>query len=156
MTDTDHVMVLCASQDKIEITFDADGDAIITQTRWPDEDAVIVVSRDNIEVFIDKLSDALGVPTFGRPMNTFRSQSVTDRNAGSTADLEDDQDDEDPAERKRKAAAERQRRRREKRRDRDGVTEAVTERDAERDSVTTAPALPEFDLNGGQSKALAH
>jgi hypothetical protein len=61
------VMVLCASQDKIEITFDDDGDAIITQTRWPDEDQMIIVSRDNIPVFIDKLTDALGIPSLGRP-----------------------------------------------------------------------------------------
>jgi hypothetical protein len=61
------VMVLCASQDKIEITFDDDGDAIITQKRWPDEDQIIIVSRDNIETFIDKLTDALGIPSFGRP-----------------------------------------------------------------------------------------
>ena len=61
------VMVLCASQDKIEITFDDDGDAIITQKRRPDEDQMIIVSRDNIETFIDKLTDAFGIPSFGRP-----------------------------------------------------------------------------------------
>jgi hypothetical protein len=61
------VMVLCASQEKIEITFNDEGDAIITQTRWPDEDQMIIVSRDNIPVFIDKLTDALGIPSFGRP-----------------------------------------------------------------------------------------
>jgi hypothetical protein len=62
-----NVMVLCARQDKIEIAFDDDGDAIITQTNWPDEDQIIIVSRDNIPVFIDKLTDALGIPSFGRP-----------------------------------------------------------------------------------------
>lgn len=67
-----------------------------------------------------------------------------------------DQDDEDPAERKRQAATERQRRRREKQRQRDGATDSVTWRDAERDSVTTAPALPELDLHGGENTALAH
>jgi hypothetical protein len=60
------VMVLCASQDKIEIAFDDDGDAIITQTRWPDEDQTIIVSRDNLDTFIDKLTDAFGIPSFGR------------------------------------------------------------------------------------------
>jgi hypothetical protein len=65
-TDGDGATVLCAAQDKIEITFDDDGDAIITQTRWPDEQ-MIIVSRDNIPVFIDKLTDALGIPSFGRP-----------------------------------------------------------------------------------------
>jgi hypothetical protein len=67
MTDTGKVMVLCASQDKIDVTFDSDGDLILTQTRWPDEDQTIVVSRDNIDTFIDKLTDAVGIPSFGRP-----------------------------------------------------------------------------------------
>jgi hypothetical protein len=54
-------------------------------------------------------------------------------------------------------ATERQRRRREKQRDRDTVTGSVTERDADRDSVTTAPALPEqLELNGGGNTALTH
>jgi hypothetical protein len=60
-------IVLCASQDKIEITFDDDGDAVITQTRWPDEDHTIIISGDNIATFIDKLTDALGIPGVGRP-----------------------------------------------------------------------------------------
>jgi hypothetical protein len=62
------------------------------------------------------------------------------------ADLDDNQDDEDPAERKRAKAAGRQRGRREKQR----------QRDVERDSVTTAPAIPELDLHGGKSTALTH
>jgi hypothetical protein len=49
-------------------------------------------------------------------------------------------------------AAARQRRRREKQRQGDGVTE----RDIDRDTVTTAPALPELDLHGGESTALTH
>ena len=57
--------LLCASQDKIEISFDEDGTAAITQSRWPDEDQTIVVSRDNITDFIDRLTDALGIPAFG-------------------------------------------------------------------------------------------
>ncbi|MET3839032.1 hypothetical protein [Bradyrhizobium sp. OAE829] len=59
--------VLCAAQDKIEISFDDDGDAIITQARWPDEDQMIVISRDNIGTFIDNLTDALGIGSIGGP-----------------------------------------------------------------------------------------
>jgi len=66
-TSAGDVMVLCDRQDKIEITFNDDGDAILTQTSWPDEDAIIIVSRDNIPVFIDRLTDAFGIPSFGRP-----------------------------------------------------------------------------------------
>jgi hypothetical protein len=59
---------------------------------------------------------------------------------------------------KAKTPAERQRRRRrrEKQRQRDRVTEAVTHRDIERDTVTKAARCPELDLKGGQNKALAH
>jgi hypothetical protein len=67
VTSAGDVMVLCDRQDKIEITFNDDGDAIITQSSWPDEDHIIIVSHDNIETFIDKLTDALGIPSFGRP-----------------------------------------------------------------------------------------
>jgi hypothetical protein len=62
--------MLCASQDQIDVTFDNDGDLILTQTRWPDEDQTIIVSRDNIDVFIDKLTDAVGIPSSGRPAPT--------------------------------------------------------------------------------------
>jgi hypothetical protein len=63
----DDVTLLCDRQDKIEISFNDDGDAVITQSSWPDEDSIILVSRDNIPQFIDRLSDALGIPSFGRP-----------------------------------------------------------------------------------------
>jgi hypothetical protein len=63
----DRATLLCAPQDKIEITFDDEGNASITQSCWPDEDQTIHISRDNIDDFIDRLTDALGIPTFGRP-----------------------------------------------------------------------------------------
>ncbi len=65
--DRNGATLLCASQDKIEIMFDGEGNAAITQSSWPDEDQTILISRDNISDFIDRLTDALGIPTFGRP-----------------------------------------------------------------------------------------
>ncbi len=59
--------LLCASQDKIEISFDEEGNATITQVCWPDEDQTILVSRDNIADFIDRLTDAIGIPSIGGP-----------------------------------------------------------------------------------------
>jgi hypothetical protein len=56
---------LCASQAKIEITFDDEGNAAITQSSWPDEDQTILISRDNISSFLDRLCDALGVMSVG-------------------------------------------------------------------------------------------
>jgi hypothetical protein len=69
--------------------------------------------------------------------------------------------DADPADHKREKAAERQRRRREKQRQRDnqgGETEpSVPQRGyGHGTSVTTAPALPELDLHGGEHQALTH
>jgi hypothetical protein len=59
--------LLCASQDKIEIVFDNEGNAAIIQSSWPDEDQTILISRDNIPDFIDRLTDALGIPSIGGP-----------------------------------------------------------------------------------------
>jgi hypothetical protein len=79
---------------------------------------------------------------------------VMDRRAGRAADVGANQDEE-PAATKRtaKTAAERQRRRREKQRQRDSHG---AERDIHRDTVTTAPLIPEFDLQNGGPKALAN
>jgi hypothetical protein len=140
----------------------------------PDEDTWIVLDpshaltlaraildKAGLDMAIVPLTDLLVQNREGALLRPFPNQDVIDklkevRNAGRAADLDADSDHPLPKGGKDRTAAERQRRRREKQRHRDGVTEAVTERDAERDSVTTAPALPEFDLNGGQSKALAH
>jgi hypothetical protein len=59
--------MLCAPQDAITIIFDDDGNATLRQERWPDEDVEISIHRDNLDTFIDKLTDAFGIPTFGRP-----------------------------------------------------------------------------------------
>jgi hypothetical protein len=60
-------MVLCAAQDKVEIAFDDDGDMIIKQSSWPEEDQVIIINSNNIQTFIDNLTDALGIGSFGGP-----------------------------------------------------------------------------------------
>jgi len=67
VTTSDGVMVLCPQQSKITIEFDEHGNAILRQSEWPDDDDVILIQRDNIPDFIDKLTDALGIPSFGRP-----------------------------------------------------------------------------------------
>jgi hypothetical protein len=63
----DGITLLYDRQDKIEIAFNDNGDALITQSCWPDEDHTILISRDNIPQFIDRLTDALGIPSFGGP-----------------------------------------------------------------------------------------
>jgi hypothetical protein len=80
---------------------------------------------------------------------------VMERRSGSSAEASP----EHPAATKRnaKTAAERQRSRREKQRHDAERDISVTDRDSDRDTVTTAPLVPEFDLqNGGPQKALAN
>ncbi len=67
VTPSDGVMVLCPAQSKITIEFDEHGNALLRQREWPDDDDVIMIQRDNIPDFIDRLTDALGIPSFGRP-----------------------------------------------------------------------------------------
>jgi hypothetical protein len=62
----DDATLLCAPQAQIDIGFNDRGDALITQKSWPDDDATIVVARENIGEFIDRLTDALGIPSIGR------------------------------------------------------------------------------------------
>ncbi len=63
----DGVTVLCPAQWEITIHFNEEGDAVLRQTNWPEDDDTIIIRRDNISEFIDRLTDALGIPTFGRP-----------------------------------------------------------------------------------------
>ena len=64
---SDDAMVLLPDQAKITFEFDEQGNAILRQSRWPDDDDVILIQRDNIPDFIDRLTDALGISLFGRP-----------------------------------------------------------------------------------------
>jgi hypothetical protein len=144
-----------------------------------DEDCFVVIDPSHALTLAKAILDKAGLADLaivhvsqlrvqndgGELLQPFPDRDTIDKveNAGRAADLVDDDDqsdDDDPAERKRKGAAERQRRRREKLKDRDnhGGSHAgePNERDIDKGRVTTAPALPELDLSGGQSKALAH
>ena len=57
--------ILCAAQGEIRIEFDDDGNALIIQRNWPDEDSVIHISRDNTQTFLDGVCDAFGVLSIG-------------------------------------------------------------------------------------------
>jgi hypothetical protein len=39
------------------------GGLILRQSDWPNEDGVIVIARDYLWMFIDRLTDAMGVPS---------------------------------------------------------------------------------------------
>jgi hypothetical protein len=55
--------VLLPAQGEITIGWNKDGDMILRQSDWPNEDAVIVIARDYLWMFIDRLTDAMGVPS---------------------------------------------------------------------------------------------
>src|SRR5262245_39251216 len=48
---------------QLEIRFDYNeaGDLLLIQESWPDDDAVIIVVRENIMIFIDRLCDLAGI-----------------------------------------------------------------------------------------------
>jgi hypothetical protein len=55
--------VLLPAQGEIKIGWNEDGDMILRQSDWPNEDAVIIVARDYLDMFIDRLTDAMGIPS---------------------------------------------------------------------------------------------
>jgi hypothetical protein len=55
--------VLLPAQGKITIGWNEDGDMILRQSDWPNEDAVIIIAYDYLEMFIDRLTDAMGIPS---------------------------------------------------------------------------------------------
>ena len=57
------VTVLLPAQGKITIGWNEDGDMILRQSDWPNEDAIIIIGRDYLDLFIDRLTDAMGIPS---------------------------------------------------------------------------------------------
>jgi hypothetical protein len=55
--------VLLPAQGEITIGWNNDGDMILRQSDWPNEDAVIIIARDYLWMFIDRLTDAMGIPS---------------------------------------------------------------------------------------------
>jgi hypothetical protein len=55
--------VLLPAQGKITIGWNDDGGMILRQSDWPNEDAVIIIARDYLWTFIDRLTDAMGIPS---------------------------------------------------------------------------------------------
>jgi hypothetical protein len=47
--------------------FNEDGDLVIRQRCWPGDDVLVVIAPDQIDTFIDKLADIIGIPSAGKP-----------------------------------------------------------------------------------------
>ena len=62
VTDRDaETVTLLRRQLEIRIDYNAAGDLLLIQESWPDDDAVIIVVRENVHTFIDRLCDAVGI-----------------------------------------------------------------------------------------------
>jgi hypothetical protein len=55
--------ILVPEQAQVTLSFSDSGDLVLRQTCWPDEDACIVIARENIIGFVDALTDAVGIPS---------------------------------------------------------------------------------------------
>jgi hypothetical protein len=64
---TDTESVILREQPETACYFNPHGDLVIRQRGGPDEDSVIIISKTCVDAFLDKLTDACGIPSVGRP-----------------------------------------------------------------------------------------
>ena len=57
--------VILREQPATAVYFNKNDDLVIRQKRWP-EDAFIYISAESLDTFLDKLSDACGIPSIGK------------------------------------------------------------------------------------------
>jgi len=62
----EYEQMLIESQSAVLASLNNAGDLVLTQWNWPDEDAAIIITHDNIDKFIDRLTDVLGIPSIGK------------------------------------------------------------------------------------------
>lgn len=53
-------VILLASQGQISAHRNAEGDLVLVERNWPDEDSTIIIAAQCLEGFIDRLTDLLG------------------------------------------------------------------------------------------------
>jgi hypothetical protein len=58
--------VLCAHQNLVEIAIGEFGNVELIQSNWPDDDSTIRITRDNVDAFLERLTDSLGIGSVGR------------------------------------------------------------------------------------------
>ena len=62
----DDESVVLREQPMTAAYFNKNGELVIRQARWPDDDVFIYIAQNNLADFIDKLTDSIGVPSVGR------------------------------------------------------------------------------------------
>jgi hypothetical protein len=63
---SDPEIATVVEQPRIAIYVNPLGQLVIRQFRWPDEDALIFISPDSLDTFLDRLMDVAGIPSVGR------------------------------------------------------------------------------------------
>ena len=61
-------------QRKTAAYWNPNGDLVIRQKNWPDEDSFVIISADRVGDFIDKLTDVIGISVI--PMRAKKSNSA--------------------------------------------------------------------------------
>jgi hypothetical protein len=53
-------------QPQTAIYINASGSLVIRQCRYPDDDAIVIITRGALDDFLEKVTDVGGIPSFGR------------------------------------------------------------------------------------------
>ena len=64
---SDPEVVVLREQPETACYFNTANDLVIRQRRYPDDDSIIIIAANNIDTFLDKITDVCGVPSFGGP-----------------------------------------------------------------------------------------
>lgn len=62
----DDESVVLREQPMTAAYFNRNGELVIRQARWPDDDVFIYIAQNNLADFLDKITDIGGVPSVGR------------------------------------------------------------------------------------------
>lgn len=63
----DDESIVLEEQPRTAIYENPNGDIVIRQYAWPDDDDTVIVCRSNLMKFVDRLTEVAGVPSFGGP-----------------------------------------------------------------------------------------
>jgi hypothetical protein len=58
--------VILAEQQAVAVYWNPRGDLVIRQQAWMDDDSIVLIAKNNVAEFIDKLCDVAGIPSVGR------------------------------------------------------------------------------------------
>ena len=58
--------VVLHEQPETACYFNPNGALVVRQRSWPDDDSCVLIAPEQIDVFIDKLTDIIGIPCVGK------------------------------------------------------------------------------------------